>query len=206
VFAARGNADLVVYGTFGAADPNLHHTIRIRRGLPPTVKRLVEVWDGGHGWAPKPVAERALDWIEDKVFLEGDLGRARVDAAWWYAMALAARFDAAQSAIARYAVARRAQALLARHRVVLDRLTESRLQAVAEAAEGLGNDPALADEIAALHAYRRLLELEEHGHGHGLRKAGARYAALAERLPETAYGRLAAVRARSIAREAALLR
>lgn len=206
VFAGEANRDLVVYGTFGAEDFNLPHALRIRRGLPPTVRRMVEVWDGGHDWAPAPVAERALDWVEETAFVDADLGPAASDAAWWYATVLADRFEQSGPGIARYVVAREAQAMLALHGALLDAESGTRLAQVADMAAVLAAEPGLVREVEAWEAYRTALSFEEAGDGHTLPEAEARYAAVAERLGDTEYGRLAALRAQSIGREVALLR
>jgi hypothetical protein len=83
MFADPAHARLVVFGTFGAMDPNLRYARQIRAATPPG-QGLVEVWDGGHSWAPAPVLARALDWVEDRVFLDGGYDPALADAYRWY--------------------------------------------------------------------------------------------------------------------------
>ena len=61
----------------GAARPEI---LESRSHSTPPGRGLVEVWEGGHARAPAPVMERALDWVEDRVFLDADYNPALADA------------------------------------------------------------------------------------------------------------------------------
>ena len=60
---------VLVAGTFGTKDENAYEAHSIRRTLDARSGRYVELFDGGHDWAPAPNAERVFDWFEDQAFL-----------------------------------------------------------------------------------------------------------------------------------------
>ena len=59
-----------VASTFGNEDFNLSESQKIRRNLNPKTPSYIEVFKGGHNWAPEETFIRALDWIEQKTFIQ----------------------------------------------------------------------------------------------------------------------------------------
>jgi hypothetical protein len=195
------NAHVVVYGTFGAHDFNLREARRLRVSLPPHTRRLVEVWDGGHAWAPEEVFERALSWVEAKSLVEGDYDDRLADAYRWYFTNELARFDRSQSDIERYTLNQLVQTLPERWRLRLDETTSRKLQAISEAVTALAGDQALKREIRARDAFHEVLALDEASRGADLRDLAERYGMIDEQYAGTVGGRLAGIRRRSLLRE-----
>ena len=63
-------AKTTVATTFGNKDANLFESQRVRRHLNPKTPRYIEVFEGGHSWAPEETFNRALDWIEETTFIK----------------------------------------------------------------------------------------------------------------------------------------
>lgn len=59
-----------VASTFGNKDSNLSESQKIRRNLNPKTASYIEIFKGGHNWAPEETFMRALDWIELKTFIQ----------------------------------------------------------------------------------------------------------------------------------------
>lgn len=67
---SRYPAHVLIAATFGDKDSNLSETIAMRRLLPAGCLRHVEVFQGTHQWCPVEVFNRAMDWMEEKAFLQ----------------------------------------------------------------------------------------------------------------------------------------
>jgi len=61
---------VAVAGTFGTKDFNIEEASTIWTFLPPTSRKWVEVFEGGHEWCPDVTFQRAMDWIEETVFVD----------------------------------------------------------------------------------------------------------------------------------------
>ncbi len=192
MFADPVHARLVVFGTFGAMDPNLRFARQIRAATPPG-QGLVEVWDGGHGWAPAPVMERALDWVEDRVFLDAGYDPALADAYRWYFENRLAAAERAGSDAERTLRADVLRDLPARWRLDLDAETRARLAALPRNVDGR--------EGAARAAFQDALDAELRGRGRDLPDRIAAYETVAADHPYTHYGAAASLRAQALAWE-----
>lgn len=198
------NAHIAVYGTFGVQDFNLREARRLRAGVPSHTRSLIEVWDGGHSWAPTPVFDRALNWIERKVFLEADYDERLTDAYWWYFTNTLARYDQAQSAIERYTLNQLLQSLPAQWHLTLDAVTTAKLHAMAAAMQQLDADTTLHHEIQTRDAFHQVLALDERSRGDDLETLATQYHQISERDAQTAYGKQAAIRKQSVRWEAGI--
>lgn len=197
------DARLAIYGTFGDDDPNRREAGRLRRGLPPWTPRLVEIWDGGHAWAPAEVFERALDWIEAEVLLADDYDPARVDAYQWFFVNQLAAYRRAASDPERYLLNELIQGLPERWRLPLDPETETRLRDMAAAMAGIADDAAVRAERAAHADLREALRRDAAFRALDLAPLIELYAGIVGRYPGTAAARLADVRRQSVLRETA---
>ena len=191
VFAEPGNHDLLVYGTFGTFDGNFHHARRIRLSLPDGVRRMVEIWDGGHAWAPAEVFDRALDWMVDATLLERANDPAHDNAYRWYVVNRLNDVARASSAIERHTALRRIAALPAAWRDGAD-------AALIERADSASESPAPDSEVAAFEAYVAAMREDEADRGRNPAAVAERYRAIADRYPETAYGARAKARAQAV--------
>ena len=194
----RSNAHVTVYGLFGARDPNRREARRIRRGLPLHTRNLVEIWDGGHAWAPAPVFERALDWVEDKALLEAEYDAGLADVYGWYFMNKLARFERATSDAERYVLRRLLKTLPERWHLELDEATRERFQAVDTALRAFSEDDALQREVAAYDAFDKTLRADEAQRVGDLSEIIQQYGEIADRYPNTQFGQRALMRQQSV--------
>lgn len=188
VYEDEANAEAVVYGTFGAFDFNLSHAGRVRRSLPPSVRHMVEVWDGQHAWAPAAVFERALDWV-----LVAVLTRAPVsaDAHRWYVENRLSELAQTEHAGRRLHVQRDLEHVIA----IAGPMLDEDLNTVVQAALAEAPDAA---EQKALQAYFALFARDAASRGHELLALADEYGEHV-RLHAGTYGaELAEVRRRSL--------
>lgn len=198
VYLSGANAHIAIYGTFGHQDRNMREARRIRAGVPPHTRALVELWEGGHTWAPTAVFNRALDWLEEKALLDQDYQASLSDAYGWYLSNQLALYAQAQHDMERYAIYQRISRLPDRWRSQLDATTAATLSTMAQAMQQVAHRAPLAQEIAAYHAFGELLRLEERGRGGNLPTLIERYGQMVERYGQTAYAQQAAIRQQSV--------
>lgn len=194
----RSNAHVTVYGLFGDRDPNRREARRIRRRLPLHTRSLVEIWDGGHEWAPAPAFERALDWVEDKALLEAEYDAGRAAMYEWYFLNKLARFESAASDVERYVLRRLLKTLPERWHLELDAATRERFQAVDTALRAFSEDDTLQREIAAHDAFDKALRADEAQRVGDLSEIIQQYGEIAERYPNTQFGQRALIRQQSV--------
>ena len=194
----RSNARVTVYGLFGSRDPNRREAARIRRRLPLHTRSLVEIWDGGHEWAPGPSFERALTWAEDKALLEAEYDPGRADLYWWYFLNKLEHFEESDSGVERYVLRRLLKTLPDRWHLQLDGTTRSRFQAVENAMIAFSEDDDLQREIAAHEAFDKALRADEAQRVGDLSEIIQQYEEVAERYPNTEFGQRALTRQQSV--------
>jgi hypothetical protein len=191
------NAHIVVYGTFGSEDFNLREARRLRT-LPPHTRRLTEVWQGAHSWAPADVFGRALDWVEAKVFLDNDSGEPSAAGYHWYLVNKLAQYDAADNDIERYHLYRLLQDLTTRRPLPPDDAITARLQAIDAQMQPLLEDETLVREQRAQVALAEALALDVRERGPDLDALIECYGSIADQYPDTVYGRQAVLRQQSL--------
>jgi hypothetical protein len=191
-FYQPGNEDLLVYGTFGTHDPNFHHGRSIRLSLPDGVRRMVEIWEGGHDWAPEQVIERALDWTVAAALDDRDYSPDFDDAYEWRATNLLSEFEAESDPVGRTVKADKLRNALGKWRDALDGDLIARIeQAVSE------TDGSVADEeISAWRAWQAAFQADEAGRGKDMEATTAPYQRIVEEYPGTTYAEIAAQRLR----------
>ena len=194
----RSNARVAVYGLFGARDPNRREAHRIRRRLPLHTRRLVEIWNGGHEWAPAPAFERALDWAEDKALLEAEYDAGRDGVYEWYFLNKLARFENAASDVERHVLRRLLKTLPERWHLELDDAARERFRAADTALIAFSEDDTLQREIAAYDAFDKALRADEAQRVGDLSEIIQQYGEIAERYPNTQFGQRALMRQQSV--------
>ncbi len=188
VYEEEANAEAAVYGTFGAFDFNLSHAGRVRRGLPPSVRHMVEVWDGQHAWAPAAVFGRALDWVLAAVLIDAPVS---ADAYRWYVENRLSDVAQAQQAGRRLHILRDLDRVATAAGAMLDEALRARMvAALAEAPD--------AAEQTALQAYFELFARDAASRGHELLALADDYAGHARRHAGTYGAELAEIRHRSL--------
>ncbi len=192
------NAHIAVYGTFGNQDRNRREGRRIRAGVPPQTRTLVELWEGGHTWAPASVFNRALDWLEEKALLDQVYQNSLSGAYRWHLDNQLALYAQAGSDMERYAIYQRILRLPKRWHDQLDAAVASSLSTIAEAMRQLVDSEAMGQEIAAYHAFHETLRLDERGRGSNLPALIKRYGQIVERYGQTIYAKQAAIRQQSV--------
>ncbi len=198
VYLTGANAHIAVYGAFGNQDRNRREARRIRAGVPPPTRTLIELWNGGHSWAPASVFNRALDWLEEKALLDQDYQPSLSDAYGWYLSNQLALYTRAQSDMERYAVYQRISRLPKPWRRELDTATAATLSAMAEAMRQVEDSESLKHEIMAYDAFHEMLRLDEHGRGGNLPALIKGYGRILDRYGQTAYAKQAAIRQQSV--------
>ena len=193
VFHEPGNENLLVFGTFGTLDGNFHHARRIRISLPEGVRRLVEIWDGGHAWAPRDVFEPALAWMERAALSDQPYDRMLNDAYRWYAENRLADYARATSDIGRHAALVDIQSLPPGWRDTADPDLIDRID-MALSTTTEPNEP----ELAAFDAYKKLLRDDERDHGRNPADIAAAYQAIAAEFANTVFGAKAAARGQAV--------
>ena len=199
----RSNARVTVYGLFGDRDPNRREARRIRRRLPLHTRSLVEMWNGGHDWAPSHAFERALDWVVDKALLEAEYDPVRAGLYGWYFINKLERFEQTSSDIERYVLRRLLKTLPERWHMELDEVTRARFHAVETALIAFSEDDALQREIAAHDSFEKALRTDESQRVGDLSEIIQLYGEVAERYPNTRFGRRALMRQQSVLWETA---
>lgn len=198
VYLSGANAYIAVYGTFGNQDRNRREARRIRAGVPPHTRTLVELWEGGHSWAPVALFNRALDWLEEKALLDQRYQSGLSDVYAWYLHNQLALYAQAGSDIERYAIYQRISRLPERWKEQLDATTTSTLSTIAEAMRQIADRASLQQEIAAYHAFHKTLRLDERGRGRNLPELIKDYGEMVERYGQTIYAKQAASRQQSV--------
>lgn len=194
----RSNARITVYGLFGAQDPNRREARRIRRRLPLHTRSLVEIWDGGHDWAPSRAFDRALHWVVDKALLEAEYDPGLTGMYRWYFLNGLERFQHASSDVERYLLRRLLKTLPERWHMALDEATRARFRAVDSALIAFSEDDALQREIAAHDSFEKALREDESQRVGDLSEIIRQYGEVAERYPNTQFGRRALTRQQSL--------
>ena len=197
----RSNARVTVYGLFGNQGPNRREANRIRRRLPLHTRSLVEIWEGGHDWAPTASFERALSWVEDKALLEAEYDAGRADLYWWYFLNKLEHFENAESDVERYVLRRLLKTLPDRWNLQLDGPTSTRFRAVDNALIAFSEDDDLQREIAAYEAFDKALRADEAQRVGDLSEIIQQYGEIASRYANTQFGRRALIRQRSVSWE-----
>jgi len=171
------------------------------------VARLVEVWDGGHQWAPAALFGWGLDWMLarrlDALFHE-DIKDEISESYDWYFEYEHKKFQTADQAGERIQAGR---ALVALGRRMGDGLSGSRKDRLAATARALAEAEAAAPGAGeALDSLLAVLAEDSGGEGRNLETVAAAYDAVAARYPDTWAGALAARRAQSVRWERLVVR
>ncbi len=197
-FMTPGNEDMVIYGTFGTLDFNFHHAKRMRLFLPARVARMIEIFEGGHEWAPPVVMDRALDWVLEKALVARPYEPALADAYRWYFANRLAAYTRLESGIERYAANAALQPLPTLWRFEPDEAEADALAAMAADAGAYENSPEFAAERAAWQAWTEARQLDDASRGRDLDAISEAYGAVAAAHPGTVFGVRAAARGKAV--------
>ena len=197
-FLTPGNEDMVVYGTFGTLDMNFLHGKRIRLFLPQRVARSIEIFEGGHEWAPQPVASRALDWMLEKAFVAREYDPALTDAYRWYLANRIAAWARLESGIERHVENAALAPLPTLWRLPPEPERDAALGEMAAAARAYEADASFAAEHAAWRAWADAKSRDDASRGRDIDELSEAYAAVAAAHPDTVFGARAAERGRSV--------
>ncbi|HCE44575.1 MAG TPA: hypothetical protein DET40_13600 [Lentisphaeria bacterium] len=69
-FYAKYPRQVAVAGTFGSKDFNLMESYTIWTILPAGSRKWIEIFEGGHEWCSADTFGRAMDWMEERVFVD----------------------------------------------------------------------------------------------------------------------------------------
>ncbi len=198
-FMTPGNERMVIYGTFGTLDFNFHHARRMRLFLPTRVASMIEIFEGGHEWAPPPVMSRALDWVLEKALVARDYNPALADAYHWYFTNRIAAWNRLPTDIERFAGNAALQSLPALWRLEPDAARRAALAAMHAAADAYAaSNETFAMEHAAWQGWTAARERDEASRGRDLEELVAAYRTVADSWPDTVFGARAAARAGAV--------
>ena len=158
----------------------------------------MDIWDGGHEWAPAQAFEQALDWVEDKALLEAEYDAGLAGLYGWYFMNKLTRFESSTSDVERYVLRRLLKTLPERWHLELDDNTRNRFRAVDNALIAFSEDDTLQREIAAHDAFDKALRADEAQRVGDLSEIIEQYTEVAERYPNTHFGQRALRRLQSV--------
>jgi hypothetical protein len=222
-YAAK-NKEIMYFGTFGNTDMNLYESLEVRLGLPADTHRAIEVFEGGHAWAPTDVFDRALDWLERKIFVEVDYDKNLKEACLWYLSNQEALLNSAQTDFGKYEQAELLLELAKKYKLNKDETFAEKLAAWNGLADQFKDT--VKEELNARKAFLKLREEEEGyfcGGGskkfkqwaklvkpekkksappHPLVAMAEKYAKMAKKYPDSAYAKKAEQRASALTLEA----
>ncbi len=202
--SAKRNRRLMIYGLFGYTDMNFSEVERLQLGLPSNTKVRMEVFDGGHEWAPVECRERAFDWLERRSFGAAGRGGAKVskEACAWYWKALLARLDSGNTDFERYELME-TLAALAKKPGLSGKAVRERVGGFRKELTKLKRNKAVKKELFARKNYELAdrNDTREKRKSRKLAQVASFYTQIAGKFADTVYGARAAARAKSIAME-----
>ncbi len=204
--AAVENEQIFFYGLFGVRDKmNWAEVAKMPARIPAANGVRMEVFDGGHEWAPKASVERAFDWLEQQIFLPSPrarLTRERTpsqEACLWFWRRESARLASAGSAFERYDTMDRLVSVATRFRMRA-KSVKDKAKAYRKQLASLKRDKSLKAELLA----KKNFDLADtNDTRENLRKAKMAgqvvglYRQIAEKYPDTVYGAKADARLKS---------
>jgi hypothetical protein len=204
--AAVENEQLFLYGLFGVRDKmNWAEVANMPARIPAANGVRMEVFDGGHEWAPPASVERAFDWLEQQIFLPSPRTRLTPErtpsqeACLWFWRKESARLASARSAFERYDIMERLVSVATRFRMRAKPVKDE-VRAFKKKLTSLKRDKSLKAELLA----KKNFDLADtNDTRENLRKAKMAeqvvglYRQIAEKYPDTLYGAKAAARLKS---------
>ena len=99
----KQNRDLHIYGLFGFNDEMNYREIESTQQRVPSHTRIrMEIFDGGHSWAPAENVEHGFDWFERNLFLNPTVRPPAAAACVWYCENQLRKLPSATSDFERY--------------------------------------------------------------------------------------------------------
>lgn len=157
--AAQKHKYMLLYGSFGTTDMNLHKAIELRTITNTFVVKRLEIFSGGHNWAPEYVANNAFDWLEREILLEMPAEAADADIAKICYDRKTREHAAAGTAFKKYRLNEDRLQLLKRYLSKEATTKEETAKLAAEIAE-LEKLPEIQTELKARKAYQKVEEKE----------------------------------------------
>lgn len=151
---------LMLYALFGNADYNFAKNFEsevFRRDLPPRLVPRVEIFRGGHNWAPAGCFSNAMDMLEATVFLDPKTNPSP-RACSWYFDTLAERLNITQDPMTRRETIDSALAVALTGRLQTDPAVAARITTLKETVAAIRAQPGMKREMEARKAYRKACE------------------------------------------------
>lgn len=146
--------DIPIYLTLGDTDYNLYESDEFYKKFPADVPHKVEIFKGGHGWAPKEVTERALEWLTANACEEGQLKRGEYPKICaWRADNLLLRLKRSNTAYQKYLVIEKLRALSP---YISDDKISQQIQELNDLHDTLIKKPEVVSARAAHNAYKSI--------------------------------------------------
>jgi dienelactone hydrolase len=155
VAGLKRNHDLLYAITMGDTDSNKVEVAKMRAALA-TPKLLVLEFKGGHQWAPIDVFDRAIDWMERQIYVDGP-ARADLKPVYMaYFNSQLEKWRAATTPWERYKLDDSLLTLARSRNLTMEPSLAPALREMQAEAFKLRTDPAIAKESLAADALRRL--------------------------------------------------
>jgi len=197
------NAKVPTAFVAGRKDSNRSEGAGLKARIPSALF-MERQFDGGHQWAPKEVVEECLDWVWATAWQNP---RTRLSKADLAAQADEVRASAEAGRLAPLQQYDRLTALKQvadRQRLAKDTEARDTLKGIADQLAALSADPGFKKELAARNAYQKVAAREAQLQAAGTVPPRAQtylatqYGEVAERFPDTEFGRRAGERARAL--------
>ena len=207
VSATRVNPRLCVALTVGDGDPNHVESALLAKALPAGTPFRPLFFKGRHEWAPEAVANNALDWIEEIVYVQAPQTAAMKPLYVARAEALFAAADGA-TGLEKYDLLDRATDLVAKRRLLNEPSLKAKLPDARRQMTAMKADRDLKPQLNGREAYWRASGAEDLARARLGRNApqlrtalldvGRSYAAVAEKFGDTPFGKAAQERVDSL--------
>jgi hypothetical protein len=205
--SATRNRQLLFYGLFGVKDNmNWAEVAKMPARIPAANGVRMEIFEGGHTWAPKASIERAFDWLEQQVFLPSTKSRPAPglkpskEACLWYWRKESALLESAKSDFERYDIMERLVSMASRSRL-RDKAIKDKVKVFKKTIASLKRDKSLKAELMAK---KNFALADKNDTRVNMRKAKIAsqvrglYEQIAKKYSGTVYGAKAAARLKSL--------
>ena len=151
------NRNILLYATLGQTDMCLSEGLCLRAFMPANIVRNVEVFDGGHEWAPAAVFDHALEWMERTIFITLPPQENDADMARRYFDRKLEEYERADSPFKKYEIRETLCLLAGRYKLEPDREKSKELEARIKASKDemlqLAKDAVVKNELLARAEY-----------------------------------------------------
>jgi hypothetical protein len=152
---------LLLYTLFGHTDFNFaknFETETFRRDVPSRLVPRVEIFQGGHNWAPAGCFSNAMDMLEATVFLDPGTSPGKQTCAWYFDN-LTERLKNTRDPMEQNETIESACSVALKGRLETEPSVAARIAEMAKLRDALRSQPAVRRDLEAREAYRKVCEI-----------------------------------------------